>query len=258
MADLPPLPTSTVLVVEVGSGAYGTGLKGHEDIDLIGVVMESPEQLMGTGLGFKTVMHRTAAEGAPSGPDDIDRTLYSLRTFLRLAMAGNPSILSALFAPVQYEMYGDIEARADEIGYGLRRMTDAFVGRHIIPRYRGYMRSECLRVLGLKSSRATGRSASILAHGYDTKSAMHAARLGFQGVELLDHGRMEIPMVGEATEWMRALRRGEIPFQEWWENVLVLDATLEAFGDREEIPEGPDFLRITEFSVGSHRLWWGW
>ena len=83
--------------------------------------------------GFKTVMQRTQPEGSRSGPGDVDRTLSSLRRFVRLAATGNPSILIALWAPVDL---------ATPLGHDLQSMGEAFVGRHVVPRYRGYMESQ--------------------------------------------------------------------------------------------------------------------
>ena len=117
--EIPALPTSTILLVEVGSTAHGTGTPGGEDHDELGVVVESREQLVGLDkAGFKTVMQRTQPEGHPSGPGDIDRTLYSLRTFLRLAASGNPSILMSMWAPIEF---------ATPYGHELRLMAEAFV-----------------------------------------------------------------------------------------------------------------------------------
>ena len=45
-------------------------------------------------------MQRTRPEGSRSGPGDTDRTLHSLRRFVRLTASGNPSILMSLWAPV--------------------------------------------------------------------------------------------------------------------------------------------------------------
>ena len=42
MPDIPPLPERTILLVEVGSTAHGTGLPGGEDHDEMGVVIEPP------------------------------------------------------------------------------------------------------------------------------------------------------------------------------------------------------------------------
>ena len=81
----PSLPRATILLVEVGSTADGTGLAGGEDQDELGVVVESPASVLGLNeAGFRTVMQRTQPEGSRSGPGDTDRTLYSLRRFLRL------------------------------------------------------------------------------------------------------------------------------------------------------------------------------
>lgn len=45
--DLPPLPPSTILLVEVGSTAHGTGIPGGEDYDQLGFVVEMPEEILG-------------------------------------------------------------------------------------------------------------------------------------------------------------------------------------------------------------------
>lgn len=92
--EIPPLPASTILLVEVGSTAHGTGLPGGEDHDEMGVVVETPVEVLGVpGYGMRSVMQRTQPEGSRSGPGDVDRTLHSLRRFLHLAAVGNPSIL---------------------------------------------------------------------------------------------------------------------------------------------------------------------
>ncbi len=79
MYEIPPLPTSTILLVEVGSTAHGTGLPGGEDHDELGVVLESPTEVLGLAEpGFRAVMQRTQPEGSRSRPGDTDRTLYSL------------------------------------------------------------------------------------------------------------------------------------------------------------------------------------
>ena len=40
MLEIPPLPATTILLVEVGSTAHGTGIPGGEDHDELGVVVE--------------------------------------------------------------------------------------------------------------------------------------------------------------------------------------------------------------------------
>ena len=133
MLEIPELPATTILLVEVGSTAHGTGLPGGEDHDEMGVVIEDPATVLGLAdRGMRSVMQRTQPDGVRSGPGDTDRTLHSLRRFVRLAASGNPSVLMALWAPV---------LRITVEGQELRDLAPAFVGRHVIPRYRGYMRA---------------------------------------------------------------------------------------------------------------------
>ena len=99
--EIPPLPRDTILLVEVGSTAHGTGLPGGDDHDETGVVVETAAQVLGLDeSGFRTVMQRTQPDGVRSGPGDTDRTLHSLRRFVRMAAGGNPSVLMGLWAPV--------------------------------------------------------------------------------------------------------------------------------------------------------------
>jgi hypothetical protein len=251
--EIPPLPPDTILLVEVGSTAHGTGLPGGEDHDEMGVAVESREQVFSLGeRGFRTVMQRTQPEGSRSGPGDTDRTLHSLRRFLRLAAGGNPSILMSFWAPV---------ISSTVHGEELRRLGPSFIGRHVIPRYRGYMQSQGLRLLGLRGGgggkRGGGqREELVAAHGYDTKYAMHAARLGFQCLELVTTRRLELPIQGEPAEWLRAVRRGDVPFQDWWDRCLHLDRQMERLHDDDRHPDQPDRAAIVGWSARTHQAIW--
>ena len=183
------MPRTTILLVEVGSTADGTGLAGGEDQDELGVVVESPAVVLGLSeTGFPTVMQRTQPEGSRSGPGDTDRTLYSLRRFLRLAASGNPSIMMSLWAPVLH---------STNEGRELRALGSAFVGRHIIPRYRGYMQSQAQRLLGVRGGShgrrgGGGREELVEQYGYDTKYAMHCAVPGIPGPRASGHGPADV------------------------------------------------------------------
>jgi uncharacterized protein len=251
--DLPPLPSTTILLVEVGSTAHGTGIPDGEDYDQLGVVVETPDEILGLDqAGYPSVMQRTQPEGVRSGPGDVDRTLHSLRRFVRLAASGNPSILMALWAPIDH---------ATELGHELRSLGDAFVGRHVVPRYRGYMQSQAQRLLGVRGGGhgrrgGGGREELVAAHGFDTKYAMHCARLGFQGVELLTTGGLALPVQGEPADWLRAVRRGEVAFDEWWARALDLDRQLTAIEHDDRYRAGPDVACIERWSVDAYRAVW--
>lgn len=252
---IPPLPPSTILLVEVGSTAHGTGIPGGEDHDEMAVVVEPPHVALGLSpTGMANEMLRNQPEGVRSGPGDTDRTLYSLRSFCRLAAAGNPSILMAFWSPVEY---------STDLGVELQALGPAFIGRHVVPRYRGYMQGQCERLLGTRGGghgrRGGGKRPELeAAHGYDTKYAMHAARLGFQCVELLQTRRLRLPIEGEPGDWLRAVRAGQVPFDEWWARVLKLDQQMAALADYARLGAGPDRHRIEAFMVRAHRQMWLW
>jgi hypothetical protein len=68
----------------------------------------------------------------------------------------------------------------------------------------------------------TNRPELVATHGYDTKYAMHALRLGLQGVELLTTGRITLPVPEPDRAYLRSVRRGERSLAE------VLDAIADA------------------------------
>jgi uncharacterized protein len=244
--DLPPYPDSTILVVEVGSGAHGTGLPGKEDHDETAIWIESPAEVFALRDGEpRSQSVRTQPEGVPSGPSDTDRNLYTLRRFLSLAANGNPSILLVLWGPIM---------QTTPFGEELRDMRSAFVGRHLIPKYRGYMRAQRDRLLGMRGGRH-GHPREDGA-GFDTKYAMHAARLGYQGIELLSTGEMRLPIEWPMGDWLRAVRRGEVPFDKIIERIDTADRILATFADEARLPLTADRERIVEWSQRTHRAFW--
>ena len=54
------------------------------------------------------------------------------------------------------------------------------------------------------------RTRLIQEHGYDTKFAMHAVRLGYQGIEYLETGRLTLPM-SAGRDYCMAVRLGQVP-----------------------------------------------
>lgn len=249
--EILPYPENMILLVEVGSTAHGTGLPGGEDHDETAVVIETPAQVL-FSPGLKNRMDRTKPKGIRSEPGDVDRQIYSLRSFLALCIAGNPSIQLVLYAPIE---------EISPLGEELRDLAPYFIGRHIIPRYRGYMKSQVMRMQGRKASghgrRGGGKREELIAmHGWDTKFGMHAARLGFQCIELMNSETLVLPIQGEPGEWLRAVRRGEISYDEWERKVQELDKILESMEEFEHYRAGPRLDKIEKWAIKAHREFW--
>lgn len=244
--NLPPYPDGTILVVEVGSGAHGTGLPGKDDHDETAIFIESPREVFALREHEpRAVSVRTQPEGVPSGPTDTDRNIYSLRRFLSLAAAGNPSILLVLWGPV---------IQSNAAGDSLRALAPAFVGRHLIPKYRGYMKAQKDRLLGLRGGRH-GKMRETDA-GYDTKYAMHAARLGAQGIELLTNRNLTLPIGGAVGKRLKDIRKGSFALDDVVRWIDSMDARLDEMGRDESIPATADRARIIEWSITAHHDFW--
>ena len=75
----------------------------------------------------------------------------------------------------------------NEAGAELVANAHRFVSARAAARFLGYLRGQEARISGHSS-----RPELVAAHGFDTKHAMRAMRLGLQGVELLATGRITL------------------------------------------------------------------
>lgn len=240
-----------ILRTVVGSSLHGLNIEGEDDRDEMGVCVEPPEYLLGLGR-FEQHVHRSQPEGTPSGPGDLDLTIYSLRKWCRLALKGNPTVLLLLFAPDRF-----IVQREDPWAEEFQDLAPAFLGRHLAAPYIGYMSAQMDRMLGLRGQRRVKRPELEAAHGFDTKYAMHILRLGFQGREILSHGRLTLPMPAHELAVCRAIRAGRHDLNfvltaagDLREQIRNLGESGPILGDR------PDAEAVDEFLVRVYHEWW--
>ena len=210
---------NVVLRAEVGSTVYGTGLPGAEDHDEIAVYVMPPEHVLGV-KPCDSIVWRTAGASARSTPQDTDLAMYSLKKYIGLAAAGNPSILVPLFTP------DDKVFQATVVGKRLRAIRAVFVSKGAGLRFKGYMEGQRRRMVdsraGLRAPRVN-RPELIEQFGYDTKYAMHMLRLGFHGIELMSTGQIELPIPGSTGDLLRSVRHGEVAY----EQVLAMSEDLD-------------------------------
>ena len=150
-----------------------------------------------------TVWDRPGGLANRSGAGDLDVVIYSARKWCRLALAGNPTVLLALFVPDEEVVH------RDALGAELVANAHRFVSRLAGDRFVGYLRSQRQAMTG-EIGAHTNRPELVAVHGYDTKFAMHALRLGVQGTELLSTGRITLPIPEPELSFLRAVRRGEV------------------------------------------------
>ncbi|WP_207798237.1 nucleotidyltransferase domain-containing protein [Klenkia marina] len=249
----------TILRVQVGSGVHGTSIGGQDDRDEMGICLEPPQYVtgvarVGDGIPFEqyqrhTVWDRPGGLANRSGAGDLDVVVYSARKWARLALAGNPTVLLLLFVP-------DAEVvHRDEAGAELVDNAHRFVSRLAADRFLGYLTGQRAAMTGEVGAH-TNRPELVALHGYDTKYAMHALRLGVQGVELLSTGRITLPVPEPDRSYLRAVRRGEVPLAEVVAAVDAAEQRLIGLRESSTVPDEPDRAWVDAWLHRSYLASW--
>ncbi|RRR98155.1 nucleotidyltransferase domain-containing protein [Glycomyces terrestris] len=243
-----------ILRTEAGSGVHGLAIAGVSDHDENGVFVEPAEHVIGLADAVDHHTWRDRPEGHRSQAGDRECTLYSLRKFLRLAVAGNPNLLLMLYAP-KASVY-----RTSALGEELRALGPAFLSRQAVRRTVGYLDGQVAMLLGRGRQKDMPKRPELVAkHGYDTKFASHALRLGLQGLELAEHARLTLPMPEADRERVLRVKTGAAP------DLASVLAEIERVRDRVStlldtgrtpLPEAPDTAAISAWSVAAHRRHW--
>ena len=240
---------ATILRCQVGSGVHGTAIDGQDDRDEMGLCVEPPEYVIGLRR-FEQYIFRTRPEGHRSGPGDLDLVVYSLRKWMRLALSGNPTVLLPLFVP-------DSEVvRLTDLGADLRARSAMVISRRAGGRFLGYLRAQRDRLLGVRGGTHTNRPELVAVHGFDTKYAMHMVRLGVQGVELMETGRITLPIAEPWRSWLRDLRHGRHSKSDALQAASELEARLADLADRADLPAEPDHEGADAWLVDAYRDTW--
>lgn len=238
----------TILRSVVGSTIHRLHLEGTDDRDEMGVAIEPPEMALGLQR-FEHFIKRDQPEGVKSQPGDLDLTIYSLRKFVGLAAAGNPSILVLLYAPPLF---------INEWGTKLLENRHLFASKAAGPRFLGYMMAQKERMLGLRGQMRVTRTDLIEKHGFDTKYAMHMLRLGFQGREFLTFGEIQLPPEPSnvAMAFCRKVREGRSNFEDVMKATEQIEVDLRRLLVESKLPRVPDFKAIDKLLVNLYLDYW--
>jgi uncharacterized protein len=255
-----------ILRVQVGSGVHGTSISGQDDRDELGLCLEPPQFVTGLARvpnGIRgeapsvvfeqyerhTAWDRPGGIANRSGAGDLDVIIYSARKWARLALAGNPTVLLVLFVPDEEVVF------RDDAGAELTDNAHRFVSRLAAGRFLGYLQGQKAAMTG-QAGAHTNRPELVAVHGYDTKYAMHALRLGLQGVELLTTGRITLPVPEPHRSYLRAIRHGEVALPEVIGAIAAAEAKLTELRGGSAIPDQPDRRWVDEWLHRSYLNFW--
>jgi hypothetical protein len=239
----------TLLRAVVGSTAHGLALEGADDRDELGICIEAAGRVIGL-RSWEQWVYRTQPEGVRSGPGDLDLTVYSLRKYVKLALKGNPTILLLLFVKPEDCLI------ITEQGLELQDLAPAIVSRRAGKAFLGYLTAQKERLTGERGQRGVKRPELEAKYGYDTKFAMHMLRLGYQGVQLLETGRLELPMPEKAREHVMAVRHGEADLGFVLLEAVLLQTQLEQLLTTSSLREEPDYERVERWLVRTYLDVW--
>lgn len=232
-----------ILLTEVGSDLHGVSVNAQDDIDQMGVYIEPPEKVF--GLHLADDQHRVKrwhrdgtpiGDGERSGPGDTDETLYGLRKFVRLAAAGNPTVLMPLFAPPEKVKF------ITPMGEALREAVPEFVTRQAGRKFLGYCQGQYAQMIDVKGKH-TNRPELIAQYGFDTKFAYHALRLCIQGHELMTTGWITLPMSEGNQAFIKNVRVGTFTKQSV---TSILDEMIQQLEQDVNNFVGPDKMDVPQ------------
>lgn len=248
-----------ILLTVAGSELLGLSSGEKSDRDEIGVYVEDIREVAGFGsethVVWRSAEARSGNPGEPSGPGDVDLTLYGLRKFLRLALGGNPTVINVFYAPLQ------ACSVTTELGLELQSLVPHILGRRAGNAFLGYMNQQRLRMLGQRGQMNVNRTDLVTKYGYDTKYAMHMLRLGYQGRELLTEGKLTIPIPNEKNwqNFLRDVKNGEIRKDEVFETAENLEHSIKELMDSPDckLPEQPDYDTVEKWMLDVYGKYWG-
>ncbi|HEY6971245.1 MAG TPA: nucleotidyltransferase domain-containing protein [Candidatus Angelobacter sp.] len=239
-------PESLIQLFVGGSELHGAKVGQTDDTDIYGVYIEEPEEALGLHPREHFVWS-TAGNERRNGPDDVDVTLYSLRKWAGMAAKGNATALHFLFAQPQ-------EVKRDT-WKEIERGRKLFLSRTSAKQFLGFADAQLKRLSGEKGSGKKGqRPEYICAFGYDTKAAMHALRLLYECMELMQHGTITLPRPERGL--LIKVRSGEWTFERVLGHAQKLFKEVEDAVAGSPLPEAADRAAISRLLARVQLEFW--
>lgn len=242
-----------ILLTEVGSTLHGVSDPSTgDDVDEMGICLEPRSHVIGLSH-FEQYEFRTQPVNVRSQAGDIDRCVYSLRKWAKLASAGNPTVLMPLFAPVEKDRY------VHPLGQKLLMSSHLFLSKQAGRKFLGYLDGQRSRYLdpGRQDSKHASRPELVEKYGWDTKTGYHAIRLALQGKELMQHHTIVLPMRDCNREFLLRVRQGEFSKEEVTRRLderyipMLKQATEES-----TLPDTCDMAAIDRFLISVYEKFW--
>lgn len=239
-------PDSLIHLFIGGSELHGAKVGKTDDTDLYGVYIEAPEQALGLSSREHFVWS-TAGDDRRNGPDDVDVTLYSLRTWAGMAAKGNATALHFLFADPR-------DVRPD-VWRKIQKQRGVFLSRVSATQFLRFADSQFKRLTGEKGRGKKGQRPEYIGkYGYDTKAAMHGLRLVYECLELMREGTITLPRPEKAL--LIDVRSGAWKLERVLDHAGRLLKDVDAAVASSPLPERVDPSTISRLIAEVHLEFW--
>jgi predicted nucleotidyltransferase len=240
-------PIDSVIHLFVGgSELHGAKVGATDDLDLYGLFIASPEDVLGLNPRQHFVWS-TASDDRRNGPDDVDLTLYSLGKWAAMAAKGNATALHFLFA--------DATANSSPVWSSIKNNADLFLSKRSAMQFLGFADNQLKRITGEKGKGSKGtRPEYECAHGYDTKAAMHTLRLLFECAELMKQGTITLPR--PEKDLLIEVRTGSWTLERFLREAEQAKLDAESAARTSRLPDAVDEDAISSLIAHTYLRYW--
>jgi len=221
----------------VGSKLYGLDTP-TSDTDYKGFGMPDCDYIIG--------LKRQETDSCKNLTENSEEALFSVGKYLSVLMKGNPTVFEIAFADKKFHTV------RTPIGSAIISFVQkTFITKHLFSPYSAYFRAQRADI---KKQKTKGNRIEIIKQfGYDTKSASHCLRIGYQCNQIMKTGYLNPTLEGEEREICMAIKKGEM-------NLSQVDSILEKV-DKEmynsykntKLTEQPDYQTVNEFCVSIYK-----
>ncbi|CEH14360.1 Nucleotidyltransferase, predicted [Ceraceosorus bombacis] len=238
---------------------FGSQLHGTDtcdsDIDIMGLLLPTPrDMLLGIGAS-KEVAHRTKAALERNGAEDVDTNFITPLDFIEQLASGQPIAWEMLFAPPHShapdttdEGLAFLAAVREQVPQLLTSSTKAVRG--LMDNFERRIKRELQkREMSASDERVQGQ----LYKSADAKKLAHSLRVCQQAIELYEHGRITLPRPN--AEHLRVIKRKEVPLHQVLEQIDQAKSRLleiRGAGERREISDKTGAYDAIEALVRKH------
>lgn len=239
-------PDSLIHLFIGGSELHGAKVGATDDLDLYGVFIGPPEDVLGLDP-LEHFVWSTASDDRRNGPEDVDLTLYSLKKWAGMAARGNATALHFLFA--------EATATSDPIWESVQAQAHLFLSKRSSLQFLGFADNQLRRITGEMGKGAKGsRPEYECEFGYDSKAAMHCLRLYFECIELMREGKITLPR--PEREYLISVRGGALTLEQFRAEAKRLRLEAEAAAEKSSLPDESARKEISELIARVHLEFW--